>query len=86
MSNIMRSAYYAGVGLYDKVREEMDGLVRRGEHRRFDGDRVLVPGLPSADALRLAQLEARVRQLELELEEWHRREEDANELVEALAP
>lgn len=41
MANIVKNAVYAGVGLADKLREEIDELVRRGELKRHEGERLL---------------------------------------------
>lgn len=38
MNNVIRLATYAGVGLVDKVREEIDELVKRGELKKKEGE------------------------------------------------
>ncbi len=38
MKNVIKLAVYASVGLYDKMREEVDELVKRGELKRRDAD------------------------------------------------
>ena len=38
MKNVIRLATYAGVGLVDKVREEIDELVKRGELKKQEGE------------------------------------------------
>jgi polyhydroxyalkanoate synthesis regulator phasin len=41
MPNIIRATFYAGVGLVDKLREEIDELVRRGELKKQEGEELL---------------------------------------------
>jgi polyhydroxyalkanoate synthesis regulator phasin len=38
MKNVIRLATYAGVGLVDKAREEIDELVKRGELKKKEGE------------------------------------------------
>lgn len=41
MKNVIRLATYAGVGLVDKAREEIDELVKRGELKKKEGEMLL---------------------------------------------
>lgn len=41
MPNIIRATFYAGVGLVDKLREEIDDLVKRGELKKQEGEELL---------------------------------------------
>jgi len=41
MKNVARLTMYAGVGLFDKVREEIEDLVKRGEMKQNEGELLL---------------------------------------------
>ncbi len=41
MKNAIKLAVYAGVGLYDKMKEEIDELVKRGELKRHEGEALI---------------------------------------------
>jgi len=41
MRNVIKLAVFAGLGLYDRVREEVEELVKRGELLRHEGDELL---------------------------------------------
>ncbi len=95
MRNVAKLAVYAGLGLYDRTRELVDDLVKRGELLQHEGEELLgeaekqetarlkaiqerVEGALSSAMDRLPKpattkdveaLEARIRALEVRLEE-----------------
>lgn len=66
MRNVARLAVYAGIGLFDRVQEEIEELVKRGELKRDEGQTLLQAVEESGEEHetgRLRQLSARIEGL-----------------------
>jgi polyhydroxyalkanoate synthesis regulator phasin len=59
MKNAIKLAVYAGVGLYDKVKEEVDELVQRGELKQQEG-KALVEAVEERERGRIRDLTKRI--------------------------